>query len=141
MYNFDEGAIELPGEWTDRSIHLFDRPVDGGAIAMVITREVMAEGATLEGAADDLLKGMAPRLRRFELVERGPDATIGVPAVRVRYRFFHPDMGAATSVQAMLRHQDRMLTIAMTAPARHEDEMLRSFDGIVRSLRLRKKLT
>lgn len=140
MYNFDEGAIELPPEWTDRSIHLFDRPVDGGAIAMVITREVMADGASLEAAVDDFLKGMAPRLRRFELVERAPDPTVGVPAVRVRYRFFHTEMGAATAVQTMLRHGDRMLTMAMTAPGRHDDEMLRSFEAIVRSLRLRKKI-
>jgi hypothetical protein len=139
MYNFDEGVLELPSEWTDRSVNLFDKPVEGGSIALAITREVVPDDYTVEVATEEYLSSMMPRLRRFELISRAADKSLGVPGTRLRYRFFHAESGQATTIQLLLRWENRLVTVAMTGPGRAEEEMLRSFDAIVKTLKLRRR--
>lgn len=139
MYNFEEGIFDLPIGWTDRSIHLFDRQIEGAAITLMITRDVVPAELTVDTAATEFLSNIEPRVRRFELVARGHDKSFGAPTMRVYYRYFHAEHGQATVLQLMVRWEDRLLTMAMTGPTRAEQQMTRSFEAMFKTLKLRRR--
>jgi hypothetical protein len=88
LYNIDEGAIDLPGAWSDQSINVLGQPVgDGSNFGIVVTRFDLQEAQTVEAFANKHLEDHAQILRGFELLGRR-NAVIGnLPAVEAKIRW------------------------------------------------------
>lgn len=139
MYHFDEGAFELPEDYTDRTVNIFETKREGATVAVSITREPMPAGMSIEAVADHFVKEMSTRLRRFEILRRAPSTVGSMPAVEVLYTFFHQDGGLVAQEQVFIEYMDRLVLVGMTGPARLQATLSRELKEMLKTLKLRKR--
>ncbi len=95
-----EMAIELPGNWNDRTVHTFVAPrvVDprqsphlrmraGFRENLSISRERVAYGTTAEDYLDQQVEELRPRLQRFRFLYEEPASISEQPGYSIAYQF------------------------------------------------------
>jgi hypothetical protein len=139
MYHFDEGAFELAAGFEDKSLHVFQKPVEGGQVLMTIIREAKGADVTLDVIGEKFVEQMSSTLRRFELVTHERGTTGSLPAVRVRFRWFNPEAGPVYQEQIFVEYHELVVTFALACPDRVSEAAAVEFSRMVQSVKFRKR--
>ena len=120
LYQLNEGALELdvPGLWSDETLHVLRLPGDGHAAAsLVITREALPLGLEVEGYVRAELERLRTTLPEFVQVGSAPVAWPDVTgeAVLTRWRSSEGLMDQITACRRA--HGRRLLIFTATHPA------------------------
>lgn len=70
MYRINEGTIDLPESWQDRSINVISSSLTGPGATMTITRDDVPWGMAFGEYVDDQAKQAAQALKNFETLGR-----------------------------------------------------------------------
>jgi hypothetical protein len=142
-FTFNEGSLELPGGWEDRSVIALSFP--SGAkkpeASFAITRDRSAAGdSSLAAYVDRQLVDMAKSCPKFELVRRDRIALDGSTAESVEFSWRSPDGTFVRQKQTVVLLKSGVaLSLTATAPAGRFQEYSEVFEGLVRTLRLHKE--
>jgi hypothetical protein len=138
MYNFDEGAFELPADWQDRSLHIFEHRDPTGGDVLTITRQPAEKGKPLAQLVSEYVDETSTRLRRFELASR-TTATVGaLPAILLQFSWFHAEKGTIVQQQAFIEYGDRVVFLTMTSSARTAEASVARFKALLATFKFRR---
>ncbi len=87
MYRINEGTIDLPRDWTDRSINVVASNPTGAGASLTITRDDMPWGMNFHDYVDDQAKQAAKALKNFEILGRREFEIGGNPATEIESRW------------------------------------------------------
>jgi hypothetical protein len=142
-FTFNDGSLELPGGWEDRTVVALSFP--SGAkkpdASFAITRDRSAgEVASLAAYVDRQLVDMAKSCPKFELVRRERIALDGEKAEMMEFSWRSPDGSFVRQLQTVLLLKSGVaLALTGTAPANRFQEYSDVFHSLVQTLRLRKE--
>ncbi|TRW95911.1 DUF1795 domain-containing protein [Paracoccus sp. M683] len=83
MYRLNEGMIDLPGDWHDRSINVVSSNLTGSGASFTITRDEMPWGMGFGEYVDDQGKQAAQALKDFKIHDRRELKVSDAPAVEM----------------------------------------------------------
>lgn len=83
MYRINEGSIDLPQGWHDRTINVVSSNLAGPGVSLTITRDDMAWGMGFGEYVADQAKQAAQALKDFRIAQQRELTVNGVPAVEV----------------------------------------------------------
>lgn len=142
-YTFNDGSLELPGGWEDRSVIALSFP-SGAAkpeASFAITRDrTAAADASLASYVDRQLVDMAKTCPRFELARRERISLDGENAEAMEFSWRSPDGSFVRQTQTiLLLKSGAALTLTGTAPASRFPEYADLFQNLVRTFRVRRE--
>lgn len=137
IYHFHEGALELPQPFSDRTLHLLQ--LEGDECVLTITREVPAEGVTLEEFVDDAIATVSRRMRRFELGERERSTAAGLPAILWTCRWMHPEKKLMFQKHLQLLNDGVILTVSAAGLVGSASAVGNAVAAAAKTLKLRRK--
>ena len=70
MYRINEGSIDLPKDWQDRTINVLASNAAGSGVSLTITRDDMPWGMDFGEYVEDQSKQAATALKNFEVLDR-----------------------------------------------------------------------
>ncbi|HKE23022.1 MAG TPA: DcrB-related protein [Bryobacteraceae bacterium] len=142
-FTFNEGSLELPGGWEDRSVIALSFPTGSPKpeASFAITRDRSATGdPSLASYVDRQLVDMAKSCPKFELVRRERIALEGSNAETMEFSWRSPDGTFVRQTQTiLLLKSGTALALTGTAPAGRFQEYSGVFEDLVRTLRLHKE--
>lgn len=136
----DEAAFELPGAWTDKSVHVLNTtvPASGADIAFWVSRTYVGIDDDLRSLADHALAEQRSGVVGLEVLERDDAASIaGLPAIRVSMTFRVAD-GPIYQRQVFVVNGGRLLTLTTTARFKHRADCDATLATILETLSFRK---
>ena len=136
-YHIQEGLIELPEGWDDKTINIFARDLPPNQVAsIVITRDDIT--TSLREFVDKTVKQLTKQLPRFALAKRSV-ASFGViegEELSFQWRRENVDI---FQMQAFVPVTDeRVLTFTVSAPLKFRGEVEQELVSIVGDLKLRR---
>lgn len=87
MYRINEGTIDLPAEWTDRSINVVSSNPSSTGASLTITRDDIPWGMSFAEYVDDQAGQAGKALKNFEVIERREFELAGAPAHEIESRW------------------------------------------------------
>ena len=88
MYRINEGVIDLPPEWQDRTINVVSSSLGAvPGLSLTITRDDMPWGMNFHDYVDDQAKQAAKALKNFEILDRREFEIGGNPATEIESRW------------------------------------------------------
>lgn len=138
-YFFDEGAMDLPGTWTDRTVHVLEAPAStGGKHGLMVTREALAPGADFTSVVEDRLAQLPRALRGYKLIGRRESVVGGLPAVEIKLSWKSPE-GMMFHHLAYVGLYSSVLTFTASCRAALEDDCEAVMAGVLASVRFRER--
>jgi hypothetical protein len=140
-YEDSEISFETPDDWEDRSMvaHVGDPDAAGTTPTVLVTREPMLEGETLDGYRDRLLVDLAKQLKDLEVYESREARIDGRPAIALRYTLDGPEgviEQTLTMVEALSPDQKRIVvTFASAVPASSAQANRQRLEGVLKTVR------
>lgn len=134
-YRTNECLLDVPGDWHDRSIHVFTVG-DGPPFQMtvVINKDEMKEGDNLAEFADQRLDQMESQLKQFTLIEKRQSELGGRPALEAEFKW-RSDQGTMHQRQLFVPSDSSVILITVTAPFEIRPPQREQVDGVLASLR------
>lgn len=83
MYRINEGSIDLPRDWQDRTINVVSSNPAGPGVSLTITRDDMPWGMAFVEYVEDQAKQAAQALKDFRIDARRELAISGAPAIEI----------------------------------------------------------
>lgn len=83
MYRINEGSIDLPRAWEDRTINVVSSNPAGPGVSLTITRDDMPWGMGFAEYVEDQAKQAAQALKDFRIDARRELSVNGVPAIEI----------------------------------------------------------
>src|SRR5262249_1610888 len=105
LYRLNEGDMEVPDGWGDRSVTSLSFPAKSSKpeASFAITRDSsLVEGTSLRSYIDKQLVNMAKTCPRFELLNREEVEVDAIPAERVEFTWRSPDGSFVQQEQTVL---------------------------------------
>lgn len=87
MYRINEGSIDLPSDWQDRTINVVSSNPAGPGVSLTITRDDMPWGMAFVEYVEDQAKQAAQALKDFRIDARRELAISGAPAIEIECRW------------------------------------------------------
>ena len=87
MYRINEGSIDLPRDWQDRTINVVSSNPAGPGVSLTITRDDMPWGMAFVEYVEDQAKQAAQALKDFRIDARRELAISGAPAIEIECRW------------------------------------------------------
>jgi hypothetical protein len=87
MYRINEGTIDLPREWTDRTINVVASNPSGPGASLTITRDDLPWGMDFDEYVADQAKQAAKALKGFEILDERQLSVNGAPAYEIESRW------------------------------------------------------
>jgi hypothetical protein len=143
VYHINEGALDLPPGWGDKSVTAFSFPSGSkrATASLTITREALdpsQKDVTLASHIDRHLIEMAKSCPKFELVRRETTAVDGAPAAQVEFTWRTPERVTVHQEQTMVILPNRVVfTFTGTAPHEKFAEHAPALRDMVRNFRFR----
>lgn len=138
MYNFDEGAFELPPDWQDRSVHIFEHRDPAGGDVLTITRQPAAKGKPIAQLVTEYVDEASTRMRRFELASRTTVMVGALPAILLQFSWYHAEKGSILQQQAFIEYGDKVIYLTMTSSARTAEASVARFKGLLATFKFRR---
>jgi hypothetical protein len=139
---FNEGALELPEGWEDRSVLALSFPAGSKKpeASFAITRDAAAAGQpTLAAYVDRQMVDLGRSLTRFDLVERAREMLDGEPAERLEFTWRSPDGATVRQRQTIVRLENGWaLTLTCTTQESRFAQYQPAFEKLIRTFRFRK---
>jgi hypothetical protein len=135
IYHFQEGAIELPQTFFDRTLHILE--MDDGCV-VTVTRETPTPDVTLESFVDDAIAAITRRMRRFELVAKEKTTAAGVPAIAWSCRWLHPEKKLMFQKHLQVMSGGTILTLSAAALASQAASVEANLGSVAKTLKLRR---
>lgn len=134
VYHINEGIFELPEAWSDRTLHIFaESDAIDPAWNIVISRDKLSEGETLDAYVTRQKDGMGKALRQLKVVRDDETTLDGVPARELETTWLG-EQGTVRQRQVVTLHKGRAMVFTLTVLdylyKRHVgvmDEMLQGF--------------
>lgn len=134
LYQINEGAIDLPDDWADRSMNVFTPDEsENPEWNIVVSRDKLEEGETLDGYLEKQLEEMPKALPRFRLQSNEETRLDDFPARRVVSTWIG-EGGTVRQKQTVIVKDGKSLVFTFTVLERlHQkyenvlDEFLNSF--------------
>jgi hypothetical protein len=137
-FHFDEGALQIPEHWTDRSVNILINSAEGTpSFNLVITREPLVGRDFAEVMAAQL-KDVSKQLAEYQLLGTRETLVAGLPAIEARSVF-------ATRTGRMYHHvtavayYDRALMLTATTNFKDAEGCDLAVAGLLESLTLRER--
>lgn len=136
IYRINEGELEIPPEWTDKSVNVFavgsSLPL---ALSFVITREEIDAREDLATYADAKLDEIGHQLKQFKIVEKRQVEVAGTVALEAEFTW-RAEAGLMYQRQTYVRAGKRMLVFTATSRRELREEHRAQVDAVLSSLRL-----
>lgn len=87
MYRINEGSIDLPRDWQDRTINVVSSNPAGPGVSLTITRDDMPWGMAFPEYVEDQAKQAAQALKDFRIDARRELSVNGAPAIEIECRW------------------------------------------------------
>jgi len=134
LYHINEGTIDLPDDWTDRSMNIFTPDEsENPEWNIVVSRDKLGEGETLDGYLEKQLEEMPKALPRFRLQSNEETTLHDFPARRVESTWIGEN-GTIRQKQTVMVKNGKSLVFTFTVLERLHlkyenilDEFLESF--------------
>lgn len=139
-YYFNQGALNLPQKWEDKTIVGFSFPQGAKqpAATIAITLDVMPDDVTLGAYIDKHLKFMPRNFSRYEFISREELEINEKPAIQINFSWRAPDRSLIQQQQTMLEcPQGSLLTFTATAAMKEFDRYQKDFQSIINSFQCR----
>jgi hypothetical protein len=137
VYHIDEGALELPAEFIDASVNVFEWIGKSGRMNVTIQRQRCEHNQTFEQLVHEATSSY-PKLFTNYAEEEPMDIAMDVPVLSKRFRW-RQDTGVSYHHQVFLNLNTVVMTITATGSAAGREEVDASLDRVLRSLQFREK--
>jgi hypothetical protein len=135
-FRFNEGDLELPDDWADKSVYLFAvGSKQPPALSFVITRDDLEPGKELASFADEKLDDLSGQLQGFKLLEKRQVEVSGKVGLEAEFTW-RSSVGVMHQRQTYVQHRQRILVLTATARREIRDEHRAQIDAVVSSLKL-----
>lgn len=135
MYRINEGSIDLPREWQDRTINVVASNPSGVGVSMTITRDDLPWGMGFAEYVDDQAKQAGTALKDFRVIERREITVGGAPAVEIECRWV-AKQGAIHQLITTVQHGRKVLVLTASAGGEMSRDQQTEMRRIVASLQL-----
>lgn len=135
MYRINEGSIDLPPTWHDRTINVVASSTTGAGASLTITRDDIPWGMSFVEYVEDQANQAADALKKFEVLDKRELTVNGAPAYEIESRWVAkqgPIHQIITSVQA----GQKVLILTASATGRMSDSQKTEMRRIVSTLQL-----
>lgn len=145
VYHMNEGALDLPAGWGDKSVTAFSFPQGSkkAVASFTITREPLdpsQKASSVSSYIDHHLIEMAKSCPKFELVRRDSITVDGAPATQIEFTWRTPERAIVHQEQTVLFLAGKVaVTFTATAPHDKWKEHAPTFREIVGTFRFRPK--
>jgi hypothetical protein len=134
-FRFNEGEIEVPDDWADKSVALFAvGSKQPPAVSFVITHDDL-DGKELATFADEKLDDLSGQLQAFKLVEKRQIELSGRVALDAEFTW-RSNVGMMYQRQTYVQHGPRILVFTATARREIREEHRLQIDAVLSSLKL-----
>ena len=135
MYRFNEGVIDLPNDWQDRSINVIGSNVTGPGITMTITRDDIPWGMGFGEYVDDQARQAAQALKNFNIVERRELSVNGRAAIEVECRWV-ANQGPIHQIITTVQNGQKALVMTASVGGSMSESQMTEMRRISSTLRL-----
>lgn len=137
LYHINEGTFELPDDWTDRSMNIFTPDEsENPEWNIVISRDKLKEGETLEEYVSGQLEEMPKALPRFRLVSEKETEINNIPGKEVISTWIG-DAGTVRQKQIIFIKNSKSLVFTFTVLERLHLRYENKLDEFVESFNFR----
>ena len=142
-YEMNDAAIDLPANFTDKTMHLFTVDAPGSSsFTFVVSRAPMEKDDTVDTFVTRLVSEMRKTLPRFELKHLGVREVDGETAREVDYQWVSegsPLHQRQTVVMSPVPGEQRMaISFIGTCPKSFSAEKRKEYDGLIDSVVLKR---
>lgn len=139
LYHINEGTVELPDEWADRTMHIFTPDEsENPDWNIVVSRDKLEEGDTLSGYLEKQLAEMPKALPRFRLISNEEIAVNDVPAREVISTWVG-DGGTVRQKQVVIAKNGKSLVFTFTVLERLYQKYEAVLDDFLQTFVLRRE--
>lgn len=135
MYRINEGSIDLPNDWQDRSINVIGSNISGPGITMTITRDDIPWGMAFIEYVDDQARQAAQALKDFKVVERRKLTVNGHDAVEVECRWV-AKQGPIHQIITTVQNGQRALVLTASVGGKMSESQMAEMRRITSTLTL-----
>ncbi|MBC9246832.1 DUF1795 domain-containing protein [Paracoccus sp. 11-3] len=135
MYRINEGSIDLPNDWQDRSINVIGSNISGPGITMTITRDDIPWGMAFAEYVDDQARQAAQALKDFKVVERRELTVNGHEAVEVECRWV-AKQGPIHQIITTVQSGQRALVLTASVGGKMSNSQMAEMRRITSTLKL-----
>ncbi|WP_227245180.1 DcrB-related protein [Paraburkholderia caribensis] len=141
MYQIQEGQIDLPREWQDKTMNVFVSAGTGTeGVSFVITRERMPWGMKFDEYADGEVTKLARQARDYVAIQTEKVSLSGRPAFVHEYTWTNNQAQIQQCI-TMVELGETVLMLTFTAPGRISDTQRRQLQIILTSLQLHDRIS
>jgi hypothetical protein len=137
-FHFDEGIIEVPSHWSDRTVNILIGKGSGAPdFNLVMSRDDLGDRA-FEDVVAEQMKELSKRMPGFSLLGRREASIGGVPGIEARIVF---ETNGAQMYQRMaaLHYYDKALVFTATSLFKEAESCDAALARILASLMLRQR--
>ncbi|MDQ2746658.1 MAG: DUF1795 domain-containing protein [Acidobacteriota bacterium] len=137
LYHINEGTFDLPDEWMDRSMNIFTPDAsDTPEWNIVVSRDKLDEGETLEDYLEKQLEEMPKALPRFQLKSNEEITVDDYPARKVISTWIG-EKGTLRQKQIVLVKDGKSLVFTFTVLERLNNKYENVLDNFIESFQVR----
>lgn len=139
LYHINEGTFDLPGDWADRTMHIFTPDEsENPDWNIVVSRDKLEDGETLSAYLEKQLADMPKVLPRFRLVSNEEIAVNDIPARRVVATWVG-DGGTVRQKQVVFAVKSTSLVFTFTVLERLYQKYEEVLDDFLQTFALRRE--
>ena len=140
-FRFNDGTIDIPGEWEDKSVIALSYPSGKteSLANITITRDfVKDKNIDLAEYVDKQLVNFAKSFSKFELIKRKSIEIANHQAIQIEFHWKTPDKIIVYQKQTILFHPNKpvILTITCTSQKSNIKKFEKQFNEILQTLKL-----
>jgi hypothetical protein len=137
-FHFDEGLVDIPAHWTDRSVNILMSSAGTKAdFSLVVSREPLA-GREFAAVIAEQLKEVSKRLPGHRLLGRRETTVSGVAAIEAR-SLFTLESGQMYQRMVAVPYYDKALLFTATTLFKDAESCDVAVERILESLMLRRR--
>lgn len=136
MYRINEGTIDLPQNWHDRTINVVSSTSAGLGVSLTITRDDMPWGMKFHEYVEDQAEQAAQALKNFNILGRGEVTVGGAQAIELECKWT-AQQGPVHQLITTVQHNGRsVLVLTASAGDTMSESQKSELRRIVSTLRL-----
>ncbi|HZO15176.1 MAG TPA: DcrB-related protein [Polyangiaceae bacterium] len=138
-YHIDEGLLEVPGRWEDRSVQVFvePQPETGHPTSIVVTREPL--NVPLARYGEETLRTLSQTLPRFSLLEKKRCTLPPLSGLTLAFQWTREGVRVEQR-QVIVDYYGKALTFTSTAPLEHAAQAKDTLQRFVDAVKFRKRM-
>lgn len=138
MYRMNEGTIDLPDSWQDRTINVISSSLTGPGATLTITRDDMPWGMGFVEYVEDQSKQAAQALKNFEVLGRRDMVVDSCAAVEIECRWVAAQ-GRVHQLITTVQDAQKVLVLTASVGGEMSENQKAEMRRVVSTLRLDRK--